>query len=78
MCTFTTKAMDPLKKKRIEEAIIKYAIVENETAVKIREFINKVKDSHLMKKRFRTVVEDGGEWRRSIVHHSRHIQSIVL
>ena len=34
MLTFTTKALhriDPLKKKRIEEAIIKYAIVENES-----------------------------------------------
>ena len=34
MLTFTTKAahlMDPLKKKRIEDAIIKYTIVENES-----------------------------------------------
>ena len=33
MLTFTTKALpiDPLKKKRIEEAIIKHVIVENES-----------------------------------------------
>ena len=33
MLTFTTKAhlMDPLKKKRIEDAIIKYVVVENES-----------------------------------------------